>query len=211
MQLELDGFPAFEAVLTNTVGVLDGYSLSGVRTTRLGGAHEADKGMQLSLMLLLGAITLASGHVELEMKRILLVAKAVPEAGFSDVDYAWKALEERLARVVRDGGAIAERLGPVLAWGQDHQLRQRRNDAVHSAWVMFETGHFEGARLAPKSEGVTIVDDGSDLGETASLLREYVNRLQQVVKWPILVLPPLEDDVPIRRPIVDIQETSGRA
>lgn len=210
VQWQPDGFPACEAVLTNTRGELQQVSLPGARMVRLGGAHEADKAVHLSLILVLGAIILASGHVELEMKRVLLKAKAIPDADFSDVDYSWKGLEERLESVVREGGEIAEKLGPVLTWAQERHLRQRRNDAVHSSWSLYEVGHFQGARLAPNSDGHTIVDDGGHLSETASLLREYVNRLQQVVKWPVLVLPPLQEDVPIRRPRLVIAEEPGR-
>lgn len=205
VQFELDGFPAYQGVLTNTAGALNGYHMSGVRMTRLGGPHPADPAMQKALFTLLGAITLASGHVELEMKRILLTANAVPESGFSDVDYTWKGLEDRLAKVATNGGPLAEALRPVLAWGAEKKLRERRNDVVHSAWALFDVGHFEGARLAPKSDGTSILDDGHGLAETAALLREYSNRLQRVVRWPILVLPPLGDDVPIRQVNVEVR------
>lgn len=205
LQFDFDGFPPYEAVLTNTAGALSGYHMSGVRVTRLGGIHPADAATQRNLFTLLGAITLAAGHVELEMKRILLTANAVPESGFADVDYTWKGLEDRLTDVAAGDGPLAEALGPVLAWSADKKLRERRNDAVHSAWWLFDVGHFEGSRLAYRSDGASILDDGQGLAETAALLREYLNRLQRVVRWPMLVLPPLGEDVPIRQYNVEVR------
>lgn len=203
---EIGGFPPYEGVLTDTTGALTTYHLSGVRLKRQGGAHPADSAVQQALFVLLGAITLASGHVELEMKRILLTAREVPESGFADVDYTWKGLEDRLSRVAEAETDLARMLQPVLAWGAENRLRQRRNNAVHSAWALYELGHFEGARLAPKSDGASIVEDGRGLAETAELLREYCNRLQKVVRWPLLVLPPLGENVPIRKVNVRVEE-----
>jgi len=159
-----------------------------------------------SLFTLLGLVTLVSGHIELEMKRILLTANAEPEAGFSDVDLTWKRLEDKLAEVAEGDDPLARRLRPTLLWGLEMRLRERRNAVVHSAWSLYDVGHFEAARLPHKSDGETVLDDGNGLAELGVQLREYLNRLQRVVKWPILVLPPLGDNVPIKECSLDVAQ-----
>jgi hypothetical protein len=195
---ELDGFLPWEGLLANTNGALNKVELPGARVTRHGGPHPADANIQRVLFTLLGMIAMSSGHVEVEMKRILLNARQDPDAAFEDVDLTWSTLESDLAKVASGNGEIAEKLRPVLAWANENRVRQRRNDAIHSAWSHFDVGHFEGTRLPRRGAATTILDDGQGLAETATLIREYLNRLQTIVNWPILVLPPLPDDIPTR-------------
>ena len=203
---DIRGYPAWEGVLTNTAGVLSRHNVAGFRMTRRGGAHPSDMAVHRSLFTRLGIVTLVSGHIEVEMKRILLTANAEPDSGFADVDLTWKRLEDKLAEVADGDDPLADKLRPTLAWGAEKGLRERRNAAVHSAWALYDVGHFEAARLPHKSDGETLIDDGTALAETGTLLREYLNRLQDVVKWPILVLPPLGDNVPIKEFSVDVAQ-----
>jgi hypothetical protein len=179
-------------------GALENYQLAGLRAKRHGGPHPSDYALQQALMQVLGAITLVSGHVELEMKRILLTAKAEPTAGFADVDLGWKQLGDKLAEVARGDSVLASKLLPVLRWAEDKDIRERRNTAIHSAWCLYEIGHIEGARLAHKSDGKTHIDEDGELAATVGILWEYLNRLQRVVQWPISIFPPLPADAPQR-------------
>lgn len=205
MVWQMEGVLPWEVVLTGFTGPFENYQLAGLRMKRKGGPLPCDYQMHRVLFSVLGAITLVSGHIELEMKRILLTARAEPDSGFADVDLTWKKLEDALEVVAGDGSPLGDSLKPVLAWARDNRLRDRRNTAVHSAWSLYETGHIEGARLPHRSEGQTIIDAGGDLSKTVSLLWEYLNRLQALVKWPIAVLPSLSDDTPLRNLIIEVE------
>ena len=200
----------WEAVIVAPANAaLENYQLAGLRAKRHGGAHPADYALHQGLMQVLGGITLASGHVELEMKRILLTAKAEPAAGFADVDLGWKQLEEKLGEVSLANDLLASRLRPVLEWAEGKDIRERRNTAIHSAWCLYEIGHIEGARLPHKSHGQTRIDEHGELAATVGILWEYLGRLQKVVTWPMAIYPPLPLDTPQRTVHIEVATEDG--
>lgn len=197
--------PPWEALWLVPKGPLANHNLAGFRTRRHGGPHDCDYAMQRALREFLGAVTLASGHVELEMKRILLTAKAAPDLDFSDVDLTWKQLEDALAKVAADDTSpLSAKLKPVLEWGRARRIRDRRNEAIHSAWSLYDMGHFHASRVPFKSAGQTIVARPQRAAEFITVLWDYLGRLQCVVAWPIEVLPPLDPETPRIETVVEV-------
>jgi hypothetical protein len=86
----LDGQPVrtFDVALPLTFAKVD---MSTVRIGRHGGPNDRDRRFQRNLYERIGAIVVASGHVETAMKRLILTleapeTEAPPEADFSLVD-----------------------------------------------------------------------------------------------------------------------------
>ncbi len=86
----LDGHPelSYDLVLP---GALSETDLSTVRIGRHGGPNAQDLQFRSELHRRIGAVTVAAGHVEMAMKRLLLVLTSPPKArfGFSTVDETW--------------------------------------------------------------------------------------------------------------------------
>ena len=107
--------------------------LAAFRYERIGGPTGADFDFRAELYPRVGAVTVAGGHAEAAMKRVILSAE---EAGgsFRDVDLTWTALVKRLQRLAESDHVLAEPLSRVLGWAERRGVKQRRDDAVHSYW-----------------------------------------------------------------------------
>lgn len=196
--IELEGFSAWEFVLANFNGSQQSrYDLSTLRVTRHGGLAPSDLALQQALFSLVGAITVVAGHIEAEMKRIILVANEGTKTGFAEVSQTWTDLEKSLQKVAEGEGGLADRLRPVLAWGQEEKIKETRDNVVHSAWLLYDVGHIEASRFAHKSDGHSITATPEEFGGLAERMFEYLTRLQRVVSWPTAVLPPLPEGVPL--------------
>lgn len=86
-----------------------------------------------------GQRLIAGGHVETAMKRLRLLLRE--ESGeFSLVDMTWTDLHRALAAEC-DGPNLdprRTRLTRVLAWGEDKQIKRRRDNVVHAYWWSFD-------------------------------------------------------------------------
>lgn len=145
----------WQCLLTVGDGPRERYDLSTFRVKRSGGAILRDRQYRQNVFILLGAMTLAAGHIEAEMKRIILVADESDRAGFADVPSTWSGLADRLDAIAHRDGALAESLQEVLDWGTEQEVTEIRHDAVHSAWWVFDPGHVHRSRFTRKSNGST--------------------------------------------------------
>jgi hypothetical protein len=197
VHLEIEDYPPWEFLITNLAGPIERYDMSTLRMSRDGGPHEADLAHQRALFIMIGAIVVSAGHIEAEMKRIVLTHRANPDAGFADVDETWTSLELELIGIASGDSELAEPLSRVLAWGREKRVKDIRDTAVHSAWCLYDIGHLQASRFARKTDGQLRIARHQQLGDYVAVLREYANQLQRLVSWPQAVLPPLAPDAPI--------------
>jgi hypothetical protein len=108
-------------------------NLATVRVGRHGGDALEDLTFREELYQSVGSITVAGGHVEAAMKRLLLLL-AEAETTFSLVDYQWYELETKLRAQCDDSDERRRRLLRILDWANRHKRRERRHTVVHGAW-----------------------------------------------------------------------------
>lgn len=90
------------------------FDLSTVRLDRHGGASEADLEFRGRLYSAIGAITVAGGHVETAMKRLVLHLKGERSSRFSLVDKTWSDLHKMLVAESRKSTPIGQELAEIL-------------------------------------------------------------------------------------------------
>ncbi len=213
MRVELDRYPPYELVLTEPPEPwMEGVDLATIRLRRHGGPHPSDREHQERLFLAVGMMTVIAGHVEAEMKRILLTAAARAGSTFSDVDLTWSGLERELETVAKEQtGELADRLRPALEWGRSNEITKRRHDVIHSAWGLYNVGHLEASRFKRNSAPEIHAYSYEDLLGLTATMREYLGRLAQVVRWTTAVLPPLAPEVRATGQITAEQPMNGVA
>jgi len=178
----------YDLVLPGTFAEVD---LSTVRIRRHGGPNPEDLEFRSELYRRIGAITVAAGHVEMAMKRLLLILTRPAKAHFSTVDQTWTDLHRKLRRQCDGSDSRRERLASVLDWGEQQDLKRRRDNAVHADWWDFAGCAVRRSRFVRGSNGATISASLKDLDEDAQLLFEYAERLDSLLgnDWMMARLP----------------------
>ena len=176
----LDGHKdlSYDFVLPSTFSTVD---LSTVRIGRHGGPNDDDLRFRSELYFRIGAITVAGGHVETAMKRLLLVLMATPKAHFALVDETWSQLHKKLRKEANGSDERRTRLGEVLDWGEEHNVKRRRDDAVHAYWWDYSGCGARRSRFVRHGNGKTILASVDDLDEDARLLFDYAQRLDSLL------------------------------
>ena len=191
---QLDGQPerTFDVVVPSTFSNVD---LSTVRVGRHGGANNEDREFRRALYGRIGAVVVASGHVEAAMKRLLLLLDEAPEAQFSLVDLNWTKLHELLRGHASESTERSQELCRILDWGEDNQVKQRRDNVVHAFWWNYAGLGARRSRFYRRSDGATINATLDDLTEDADLLFEYAEKLDVLLgsDWIIARLPRSSD------------------
>jgi len=179
VDVNLDGRPPFSFDLT-TPGAREKFDLSTVRVGRHGGVSEADEGFRRKLYGLIGAITVAGGHVEASMKRLLLLLKG-EQGGFSLVDKTWSDLFKMLlSESRRQGGERRAELKAILEWAEEKKLKDRRDNTIHASWWDFAGENVIRSRFYRRKDGAQIVGTFAELEEDAALLSEFDRRLDEL-------------------------------
>lgn len=204
-------YTPYELLLTQPPAPwMEGVDVATVRLRRHGGPHSSDGEHQQRLFLAVGMVAVIAGHVEAEMKRILLTASARAGSTFSDVDLTWSGLEKGLEKVANEQtGELADKLRPVLEWGKSKNIAGRRHDVIHSAWWLFNIGHLEASRFKRNSPPAIHTFSYEDIVLLTATMGEYLDRLAQVVPWTTAVLPPLAPDVRAPGPSIGEQSLIG--
>ncbi|WP_460798968.1 hypothetical protein [Nocardioides pacificus] len=192
--VEVEDMPRWQCLLTIVEDPQERYDLSTFRVKRSGGATPGDHQYRQNVFVLVGAITVAAGHIEAEMKRIIVVAEESESAGFADVPSTWSGLVDRLTAIADGDGMLAEPLRAVLDWGAEQKVAEIRHAAVHSAWWVFDAGHVHRSRFKNKSNGSTQMGTWEQVAQQSETLFEYLDRLQTIVPWPMATLPPIDPD-----------------
>jgi hypothetical protein len=130
---KIDGQPerTYNLTIPSTFSEAD---LSTVRIGRHGGPNDGDREFRCDLYERVGAVVVASGHVETAMKRLVLLLEEAPEAQFSLVDKNWTDLHRRLRGLADSTTVRRAELGNVLDWGEAREVKRRRDNVVHAYW-----------------------------------------------------------------------------
>lgn len=193
-EVKLEGVPTFEYMLTGLSSDRESYDISTFRFRRSpGGSEDADLVLRSNVFTVVGAITVLAGQIEAEMKRIVLRAEELADSGFAEVDDNWTDLEKRLKAIARGDGPFAQPVAAALKVGRERGVKKIRDDAVHSAWCLFDLGHIERSRFRRKKGGEVHVMSLGELMRLADPLAEYFTALTGIVSWPTATLPPLHD------------------
>ncbi|NCD17152.1 MAG: hypothetical protein EOL91_07535 [Actinobacteria bacterium] len=162
--------------------------IAAFRYERLGGTNGADLDFRSQLYPRIGAVTVAGGHAEAAMKRVILSAEE-DGGSFRDVDLSWTALVKRLHRLAESDHVIAEPLSRVLSWAERRSIKKRRDDVVHSYWWHWAGVGVSRSRFTRDGQSYIVVgtlDQLEQLDRDAALIFEYARRLDELVEsiWP---------------------------
>ena len=124
------------------------------------------------------------------MKRLLLVFMG-DVGGFSVVDRTWSDLHRALRAECTGADERRIATAEVLRWGEEHNVKRRRDDVVHAYWWTFAGCGARRSRFYRKTEGTTIGAQLEDLDQDASILFEYADMLDRLLgtDWPEARLP----------------------
>ncbi|OEJ28904.1 hypothetical protein AS594_35270 [Streptomyces agglomeratus] len=93
------------------------------------------------------------------------------------VDKAWSDLHKNLVTQSRRSIPQAAALAETLQWGDAHELKRRRDDAVHASWWNADGVGVVRCRFFRKQDGANLICTFEDLEQDATLLFEYAEKL----------------------------------
>jgi hypothetical protein len=194
MELEpADQVPPFQYLLVGLGTEQQSYNLATLRMHRAGGSNAADLALRRNLFTLVGAITVAGGHIEAEMKRIIIQAEEDRGATFVDVDETWTGLEKRLDAIATGDGPFAADVAAALEWGRKKGIKKTRDDAVHSTWCLYDVGTVQRSRFRRRTEDETHLGQLETFMSHVPKMFEYASRLSHIGSWPTAIFPPLPE------------------
>lgn len=154
------------------------------RWDRLGGPQDEDLAFREELYRAVGAVTVAGGHAESAMKRVLIVMEGKDR--FSDVELPWGRIVDRLRRASTTNHALAQRLEEVLDWAANRKVKERRDNVVHASWIEFPDLEVTGSRFTRDGESYSLTTSFEILKADAEVIVEFASRLDDLVEseWP---------------------------
>ena len=182
-----EGLLDFEMTVPRNMTEID---LATVRLARKGGPNAADYEFREKLYRIIGSITVAGSHVEAAMKRLLVILTGTRTV-FEVVDYQWADLHKKLLGECDGSDQRRRDLRKTLEWSEKHDLRERRNTAVHGAWWVFAGPGVRVSRWPRRDHGAMIEVDLDTWSATAAKSWELVRRLDDLLgeEWPRAMLP----------------------
>ncbi|MET4618685.1 hypothetical protein ABIE18_000108 [Arthrobacter sp. 2762] len=194
-EMNLDGFEPFQYELT--VSDVDQMDMSNAIYGRIGGPAPADIELRKKLYYLVGAITVASGHIEAAMKRVILTLQENRTRQFSLVDKTWTDLHKILVKELKkeDGGPqlrkVREELSKHIQWAERRGLKTHRDDFVHGSICDFAMPAIILSRFHRKQDGTQILYRMEQIEVIAENLQEYAARLESLLHgiWHEAMLP----------------------
>lgn len=174
------------AEVTNPATQNNGDSdIASFRWERLGGHTPADIDFRAVLYRRIGAVTVAGGHAEAAMKRVILSAEERGEE-FADVDLAWSGLIKRLDRVAASSHTVAGPLRGILTWAEREKVKKRRDDVVHAYWWHWAGVNVTRSRFTRDGQSYMLGANLEALERDAEIVFEFARRLDDLVLrvWP---------------------------
>jgi hypothetical protein len=193
-QIDLENGNRLEFDLTVPKAIPE-LNLSTVRVGRHGGDSTTDEEFRRILYPKIGAITVAGGHVETAMKRLLLLLTGA-SGKFSTVDKTWTDLHKALREEseLQDGDPRRAKLKDALDWADEKEVKRRRDNIVHAYWWIFSGSGVRRSRFYRRQDGATMVSSLEDLDEDAGLLFDYAQLLDEILgeDWARAMLPRID-------------------
>lgn len=161
-----------------------------VRVGRYGGPTPDDLQFREELYQAVGSVTVAGGHIEASMKRLLLIL-GDSDTIFSLVDLQWADLHTRLLQECDDRDNRRRELRRALDWAERRELRERRHTVVHGAWWLFSGCGARVSRWPRRASGHVELGEMDELARLAVQCWELVRRLDELLgeDWPRAMLP----------------------
>jgi hypothetical protein len=105
--------------------------------------RQADALHQVRLFHAVGAVTVAGGHVEMAMKRVLVTLRGGRNSDLAgeDVPAEWSILEDKLKKASKPQETpLQKAVFELLSGAGVGELREGRNDVVHGCWWLIPMG-----------------------------------------------------------------------
>ncbi len=187
-EADLDGHHvSFELTLPSA---LPEVNLATVRLGRVGGDTNADQMFRARLYAAIGQVTVAGGHADTAMKRLL--ALLTGDGHFSLVDETWSTLLKLLADhcPTATNDPRLKRLQHVLDWGETNRVKSRRDNVVHAYWWIYEGCGVVRSRFFRDQDGALMIGSMEELEQDAEMLIEFAGRLDELLAedWPRAML-----------------------
>lgn len=189
ISVELEGVPPME--FSALVPHLDTVNIASDQVARIGGPNRRDEQARVPLYFLIGAITVAGGHIEAAMKRLAILTRGSADGSFSTIDWDWTSLHAELRQQADTVGPPNDTLAHALDWAEEHQIKRKRDDVVHACWWDYADIPVTRGRFNRKSDGHNIVGTMDELKTTAEECATYAAMLEDVVgqSWLNVYLP----------------------
>jgi hypothetical protein len=179
-----------------------GINMAEMRPMRLPTPDISDYEHQLRLFNVIGSVTVAGGHVEMAMKKVL-VSLQNQHRNLMDrtVPGDWDNLEKDLWKLCEiPTSDVLIRLKELLQSTKDDDLREQRNDVIHGYWwtVAAHNRLINARYYRPKKSGsqqpVRIQTTLQAVQDIATKLFELAGKLDALVTpdWPIAIFPTAE-------------------
>ena len=190
----------FELYFQMTVPKNRTTELTTLRVSRMGGPTDTDLKFRAELYPVLGSITVAGGHIEATMKRLLLILSE-KDSLFSLADFQWGDLHKKLVAQCSGEDPQRQKLKDVLDWAERKNLRERRHTVVHGSWWLFSLDAALVSRWPRRQEGHVLMDSLDHLRALEKQCWEFDRKLDHLIgeNWPRAVLPAPEIPMSFRR------------
>ncbi|MEE6295713.1 hypothetical protein [Georgenia wangjunii] len=147
---------------------------------RIGGDTPADLMFREELFRWVGSVTVAGGHIEAAMKRLLLILTGIGSR-FRLVDYQWAELEKRLRKECDGSDERRRRLEEVLDWAERRNLRENRHTVVHGSWWLYAGVDLRVDRWPRKDEDRTILTDWKWIKTLSADCWSFADKIEKLV------------------------------
>ncbi|MET4004646.1 hypothetical protein ABIB48_003385 [Arthrobacter sp. UYCu511] len=192
----LDGIEPFEFELSVSAEA-DEMHISNVIVGRIGGSNAADIELRKELYYVIGRITVASGHIEAAMKRLVLALQENRTRQFSLVDKTWSDLHKILMKESRKNDAfswkdqVRRNLATHLQWSEERKLKDHRDNFIHGSTWDYAMPVVLLSRFYRKDDGQQILFKMEQIQKISCELEEYARRLETLLHghWHEAMLP----------------------
>lgn len=212
-KVELDSGVAFEYELAFGEGTSN-VNLGSLMVDRIGGPSVADWRLREQLYYFIGMATVASGHVEAGMKRLLLVLNGLDDH-FSLVDHTWTDLVKKLTLAAADTieDQWVELRGQVrheLDLMERYKLKSYRDNIIHGYVWDYDMPMVLIGRFHRRSDGATLISSLDEIKRGAARLAVCATHLDQFLVgiWP---MAGLETHDPAVQQVLDAKYAKMRA
>lgn len=191
-----------------------------LRPIRIPQYDTSDHMHQFQLFNAVGQVTVASGHVEMAMKKVLVSLRGGEADLMSrDLPTVWADLVKELRKFCDDSTELVSKLKTLLDEAEENKLNDQRNDVVHGYWWMVSAHeHLVNARYYRPRDQIDpamIFNRPADLQNFSQQLFTLANELERLVvpDWPLAMFASdpnkpvpqrfrIHEDVPPGNPLI---------
>ena len=195
VRFDLEGFPNYEYLISLGNTEDNNVNVGTLTVGRIGGPSDRDREQQDRIFHAVGRATVASGHIEAGMKRLVIVLRHLKNQ-FSLVDKTWtdleRILEKESERVIAgdEHAELRRHVGNELKLASKYSLKAYRDNIVHGYIWDFDMPVLLVGRFKRQSDGATLVWTIEEFETVAVRLYIYGLRLDSLVHgiWPEALL-----------------------